>query len=282
MFDLLQILLGLGAFAWLLYYGPAFLERRLMYHPTGHRVAPASAGLHGVEEVLISAPDGTHVVAWYAKAASGQPTLLYFHGNAGTLFDRADRIQAFQDHGRGIMMMSYRGYSGSQGVPSERNNVGDAKRAYEVLVARGVLPGDILIYGESLGSGIAVQVAAEKPAAGIILDAPYTSIVDVGEICYPLLPARSVMRDRYETMQFLDKVKMPLLVVHGEADAVIPVEMGRTIARSAPGPAEIVTFPMAGHTDHGMYGSYEAINDWIDRQRALKVSSQQNQLREAN
>lgn len=261
----LSSILVLAVLAAVITTGSVVVERHLMYHPTGSRVDPAKYGLHNTEELLLKTPDGHKIVTWYAKAAPGQPTLLYFHGNSGTLADRADRISAFTKLGRGVLMMAYRGYSGSTGRPSEAANVADAKLAYDTLIKMGVPAEDIILYGESIGTGIAVQVAAERPVAGIILDAPYTSIVDVAEICYPYLPARLMMRDRYETMRYLPRVEVPLLVVHGEQDAIIPVEMGRKVARSAPGPSEIVTFRRAGHSDHGKFGSFEVINEWIDR-----------------
>jgi fermentation-respiration switch protein FrsA (DUF1100 family) len=262
---LLSSVVVLAVLAAVVIIGAPIVERHLMYHPVGRRIDPAKYGLSNTRELLLDTPDGHTIVAWYAKAAPGQPTLLYFHGNSGTLADRADRIAAFTKLGRGILIMAYRGYSGSTGRPSESANVADAKLAYDTLIEMGVAAEDIILYGESIGTGIAVRVAAEKPMAGIILDAPYTSIVDVAEICYPYLPARLMMRDRYETMRYLDRVQAPLLVIHGEQDTIIPVEMGRKVARSAPGPAEIVTFRRAGHTDHAKYGSFEVTNDWIDR-----------------
>jgi len=194
--------------------------------------------------------------------------LLYFHGNGGNLAARAERILAYSARGRGVFMMSYRSYSGSTGIPSEKANVADAKRAYDALVALGTRPDDILVYGESLGTGIAVQVAVEKPAAGVILDSPYTSIADLAAVHYPFLPTRLMMRDRYETVRYLDKLNVPVLIIHGEHDQVVPVEMGRTVANKAPGPVTLVIIPGAGHNDHAAYGSFDTINDWIDEQRA--------------
>jgi hypothetical protein len=161
-------------------------------------------------------------------------------------------------------MPSYRSYSGSTGSPTERANVADAKLAYEALRKDGIAPDDIILYGESLGSGVAVQVAAEKRVGGIVLDAPYTSIVDVAAGAYPFLPVRPFMIDRYDTMRYLRDVKAPLLVVHGEDDEVIPVTMGRAVYAAANGPKEIVTFPGAGHSDHHLHGSAEEIFRWIE------------------
>ena len=125
-----------------------------------------------------------------ATAAPGQPTLLYFHGNGGALEVRAERIAKYLDRGRGLFMMSYRGYSGSTGSPSEAANVADAKLAYEALIEDGVSPDDIILYGELLGTGVAIEVAAEKKVAGVILDSPFTSIVERAAQLYPWLPVR--------------------------------------------------------------------------------------------
>lgn len=248
------------------YVGAPWLERKLMYSPDPARVTPGEAGLAGVREDTLTMRDGARIVTWYAAAGPGQPTLLYIHGNAGTLADRAERIGRYMERGYGVLIMSYRGYSGSTGQPSEANNVSDAKEAYDSLIARGVKPCDVVVYGESIGTGIAVQVAAAKPVGGIVLDAPYTSIVDVAEIFYPYLPGRMMMRDRYETLdRHLPKVTAPVFVIHGEDDQIIPVEMGRKIAAAAPAGGEIATFPAAGHTDHYLYGSFEAVVDWIER-----------------
>jgi fermentation-respiration switch protein FrsA (DUF1100 family) len=239
-------------------------QRKLMYFPDSTRVAPASLGLAGVDERVLLAPDGARLIAWFARAAPGRPTILYFHGNAGNLANRSERIRKYLSRGLGVFMMSYRGYSGSTGRPTERNNVADAKRAYEALIKEGVPPESIILYGESLGSGVAVQLAAVQPVAGLVLDAPYTSIVDVAASAYPWLPVRPFLLDRYDTLRHLPYVEAPVLVVHGEADEVIPVAMGRAVYAAAKGPKEIVTFPGAGHSDHHLYGSGEEIFRWID------------------
>jgi hypothetical protein len=242
-------------------------QRRLMYFPDVARVAPASFALAGVEERVLRTPDGENIVAWYGPAAPGRPTLLYFHGNAGNLASRSERVRKYLARGLGVFIMSYRGYSGSTGHPSERANVADAKIAYDALIGEGVAPEDIVLYGESLGSGVAVQVAAEKPAGGIILDAPYTSIVDVAAGAYPFFPVRPFLLDRYETLKHLPAVSAPLLVIHGEEDGVIPVDMGRAVYTAANAPKQIVTFPGANHSDHHIYGSTEEVFRWIDGMR---------------
>ncbi len=260
-FEALFVLLALAGLALL---GAPYLERALLYFPDRVRVLPAAVGLVGVEEHVIPTPDGERLVAWYGRAEPGKPTILYFHGNAGSLVNRAERMAHHLSSGRGMLIMAYRGYAGSSGRPSEAANMADAMLAYEFLVRDGVAPRDIILYGESLGSGIAVRLAAEKEVAGVILDAPYTAIVDVAARAYPFLPVRLLMKDRYESMPFLPALKCPLLVLHGEQDRIVPVEMGRAVYAAAPGPKQLATFPGAGHSDHHLFGSYETVDAWIE------------------
>jgi fermentation-respiration switch protein FrsA (DUF1100 family) len=243
------------------YWGP----RALIYHPDRRRIAPASAGLNGVEERVLQTPDGERLIIWYGKASPGQPTLLYFHGNGGGLVDRAPRIERFMQAGYGVFMMAYRRYSGSSGAPTEAANVADAKLAYDTLVADGVPPQRIILYGESLGTGVATQVAVVRPAVGLILDAPYTSIADVGAASYPFLPVRLVLVDRYDTQRYIRDVHMPLLILNGEKDRVIPVAMGRKLYQIANEPKRLVTFPNGGHSDLYINGNtaLEAVRSWI-------------------
>lgn len=255
-------LIGLSLVAWL---GTPMLQRRLMYFPDTSLVRPETAGLSKVEERRFSAADGTTGLAWYGRAEAGAPTILYFHGNAGALATRSERIRKYMAKGYGIYMMTYRGFGGRPGEPSEKANVADALAAYDDLVAHGVTAGRIVLYGESLGSGIAVQVAAQRPVAGIILDAPYTSMVDLAAVHHPLLPSRWLMTDRYETARTIGTVKAPLLIVHGEEDDIVPVEMGRALDAIANEPKTLVTLPGAGHSDHYLFGSYDVIWGWLEQ-----------------
>jgi uncharacterized protein len=241
-------------------------QRKLMYFPDRAHTLPSEVGLAGVEERSIETPDGARVVAWYGRARAGRPTLLYFHGNGGSLAIRASRIARFMDEGWGVYMMTYRGYGGSTGSPSEAVNVADARLAYAALMQEGVPPGSIVAYGESLGSGIAVRIAAELPVAGVVLDAPYTSIVDVAAQAYPFLPVRTFLIDRYETAPTIAGIKAPLLILHGERDGVVPVAMGRELARLAPEPKRLVVFPNGHHSDLYINGNnaIDAVRSWID------------------
>jgi fermentation-respiration switch protein FrsA (DUF1100 family) len=240
-------------------------QRKLMYFPDRARTLPAQVGLNEVQEQVLNTPDGARVVAWYGKAKPGEPTLLYFHGNGGSLVDRAERIRRFMAEGWGVYMMSYRGYGGSSGTPTEAANVADARLAYGALVLEGVKPEQIILYGESLGSGVAARIAAERPVAGLILEAPYTSIVAIAANTYPFLPVGFLLADRYETDKVIKQVKAPVLVLHGERDDVIPVAMGRELARLANEPKRLVTFPRGEHSNIYLDGNnaIEPVREWI-------------------
>ncbi len=224
-------------------------QRRLLYVPDSARVAPAAVGLAGVVERSIATLDGERLIAWYGAAKPGQPTLLYFHGNAGGLHSRASRFAQFMAEGWGVYMVSYRSFSGSSGQPTETSNRADAMTAFAALLAEGVAAGRIVAYGESLGSHMAARVALTNPVAGLILEAPYTTIPEVAARRFPYFPVRLLSKDRYDTASIIDALKVPLLVMHGARDAVVPVDMGREIARLAPEPKRYVEYPEHGHSD---------------------------------
>ncbi len=244
-----------------------FAQRKFTYFPNPSRVAPAAAGLEGFREVELPTPDGERIMAWYAPAPPGRPTILYFHGNGGGLANRSGRFGRYQQAGLGIFVMSYRGYSGSTGSPTEAHNIADARLAYDHLVRQGLKPSDIFLYGESLGSGVAVQTAAAVPVAGVILDAPYTSIVEVGAKAYPILPLRWLMVDRYESDKRIAAINAPLLILHGARDQVIPLEMGQRMHALAREPKRIVVFPEGRHIDLDQYGAVAVVRGWIDEVR---------------
>lgn len=245
----LKISAGLVAAYVLLVLAGYVLQRRFIYYPNPARVLPAEAGMTGVEERVLTMPDGVRVVAWHAKAKPGKPTLLYFHGNGGSLAGRANRIRAYTAMGWGVYMMTYRGYGGSGGAPSEQANVADARIAYGALLLEGVAPDALILYGESLGSGVAARLATERKAAGLVLESPYTSIVEIARAQFPWLPAGLFLTDRYETDKVLPQVRMPLLILHGRLDGLIPIEMGERLLAIANPPKAFVAFPEGRHNN---------------------------------
>jgi uncharacterized protein len=263
---ILNIILALALCAALIVLAAYIGQRRLLYFPDRVRTQPAAVGLPTVTEHEIKAPDGTYVIAWWGRAKPGQPTLLYFHGNAQSLAARQPRIERALAEGWGIMMMTYRGFGGSTGSPTEADNVADAARTFAFLTSQGVRPADIILYGESLGTGVATQLAVQQPGIrGLILDAPFTSTVDVGKLRFPFLPVEWGMRDRYETKRYIGQVKVPVYIMHGARDGIVPVEMGREIARLANEPKRYVEFPNGGHIDLYINGNdaLTPLKTWI-------------------
>jgi fermentation-respiration switch protein FrsA (DUF1100 family) len=240
-----------------------FGSRMFMYFPDPTRVTPANAGLASMEEVELTATDGTRLVAWYAPAREDRPTILYFHGNAANAANRAPKIAMMMESGFGVFYLNNRGYGGSGGSPTEANNVADAIAAYDELRRRGVPAGKIAAFGESLGSGQAVRVAERRPVAGVVLEAPLTSTIDVARSIYFWLPLAVVIADQYHLERHIAAVKAPLLILHGAQDEVIPVEMGKRVFRAANEPKRIEIFPQARHNDLFHHGAWEKMRAFL-------------------
>jgi uncharacterized protein len=252
------------------------LQRNLIYKPDPRRTTPAAAGFTDVAVWQIATPGG-HLTAWYAPAEQGQPTVLYFHGNAGWIELRNQRLAELRSRGFGVVMPSYRGYGGSTGSPSEGANVADAHLVYDRVRAAGVAATDIVIFGESLGTGIATQLAAARAAAALVLDSPYTSMADLAARDYPWLPVRRLLWDHYETIRHIEDVSIPLLVIHGEADQLVPVTMGRAVHDAASAPKALLTYPGAPHLDHLGQGSFDDVERWIWQHRGAGTAMAKKQ-----
>jgi hypothetical protein len=225
-----------------------FAQRSLLYPGSGQVTNAAQAGLAGiVEDVVLATPDGERLVAWWKPPEIGRAVVIYFHGNGGSLWNRRDRARALAATGRGLLMVSYRGYSGSTGTPSEEGLRIDARTAYD-FVAKPYEPSRIVLYGESLGTGVAVRLAAEREVGGLILDAPYTSTAAVAAARFPFVPVSLLMRDQYRSAEIIGNVKAPILIMHGTADRVIPFAFGEELHAAAPEPKRFVRFEGQGHT----------------------------------
>lgn len=243
-----------------------FGNRMYMYFPDPTRTSPTEAGLDGVEEIEIAGSGGVRLVAWYAPAKGDKPTILYFHGNAANAANRAPKIEAIREDGFGVFYLNNRGYGGSGGRPTEENNVADAIAAYDHLAGLGVPAGRIVGYGESLGSGQAVRLAGERPVTAVVLEAPLTSTVDVARATYFWLPLNLLITDTYNNERNIRAVRVPVLILHGKHDAVIPVDMGRRIYHAANEPKRIELFPYGNHDDLFDHGAWEKVRAFLAAQ----------------
>jgi pimeloyl-ACP methyl ester carboxylesterase len=222
-------------------------QRDLQYFPSHEGLTPEAAGLSNVEIVQLATSDGETLVNWYAPAQAGKPTVLFFHGNGGEISSRSERFAALQAQGFGVFFLSYRGYGASTGSPSEQGFLTDARTAYEWLNGKGIAPEQIVLIGESLGSGVAVQIAAERKVAALALEAPFTSAADVAGGIYWYLPVSVLMKDQFRSADFIGKVNVPLLIIYGDADTIVPPEQSRRLHEMANEPKEIEALAGAGH-----------------------------------
>ena len=223
------------------------MQRQLQYFPSHADPLPEAVGLSGVTRQTLITPDGETLVLWGVPAAGNRPTILYFQGNAGSIADRADRLAFYQAQGYGAAFLSYRGYGGSSGTISEAGLITDARTAYDWLIAQGIPASRIVVVGESLGTGVAVQLAAQRPVGAVILEAPYTAAVDVAAQVYPWLPVRLLMKDQFRSSAHIGKITAPLLILHGTADRVIPFTLGQRLFAAANQPKTFVPLDGKGH-----------------------------------
>jgi hypothetical protein len=255
------IILAILAYAGVLALMYVF-QRSLMYFPDPARTSPAVAGLPQVEEVILKSSDGESLIAWYVPPQGDWPLVIYFHGNGGALNLRAGRFSWLTADGVGLLGLSYRGYGGSSGKPTESGLLLDAMAAYDFAAAR-YPAGHIVLWGESLGTGVAVALAAERQIGGLILDAPFTSAADIGAAAFPFVPVRWFIKDAFRSDQRIARVKVPLLVLHGERDQVVPIKYGKGLFELANEPKRMVRFPLGGHVDLDDHGAAEQVRTFL-------------------
>jgi fermentation-respiration switch protein FrsA (DUF1100 family) len=249
---------GYGALVALLY----LTQRSLMYFPDRMRTPPASAGLPQAEEVVLRASDGEQLIAWHVPAQGDKPVVIYFQGNGGGLNLRAQRFAKLTSDGTGILALNYRGYGGSGGSPSEAGIIRDALAAHDFAAAH--YPSDrIVLWGESLGTGVAVALASEKPVARVLLESPYSSIADVAASIYWFVPVRWLMKDTFRSDERIAKVTAPVLVVHGVRDTVVPIRFGERLYELIRAPKRFLRLPNAGHNDHDSHGLPELVRPFL-------------------
>ncbi|MCC6469206.1 MAG: alpha/beta fold hydrolase [Alphaproteobacteria bacterium] len=245
-------------------------QRQLLYHPATATPDLAASHVPDMRAVRLATDDGLDLLAWYKAPPPGRALVIMFHGNAGHIGHRGWKARRYLDAGYGVMLVSWRGFGGNRGSPSEEGLMRDGRAALAFAIGEGVKPARLVFYGESLGSGIAVALAAEQGAAGdpvgaVVLEAPYSSIAEVAQHHYFYIPARHLIRDKFDSMARIAGIKAPLLVVHGELDRTIPVHFARALYDRAVEPKEAVWLPAAGHNDVYDHGAGEAVLAFLAR-----------------
>lgn len=251
-----------------LYLGVAGLlyvyQRDYLYFPDVQRPV-ALAGVSSLREIELVTSDGLRLLAWYVPPPEGKPLLLYFHGNGGNIGYRASRLSRFADAGLGVLMPEYRGYGGNEGQPSETGFYADAMAATDFLQAEGFGAERIIVYGASLGTGVATRVASEHEFAALILEAPYTSITAMAVRQFSNMPVSLMLIDRFDSLSRIAQVRSPILIFQGELDQIVPPALGRELFAAAPEPKEFWSVPEGGHDDLYSYGAAEAVLDFLRR-----------------
>jgi len=211
-------------------------QRNLLYHPTENNYSGDKI-LVDVEKIKIKTQDNIELVSWYHKKnLNNYKTILFLHGNAGSLENRIHKINHFKDMNVNFLIVAWRGFSGNKGKPTEKGLYEDARSAVRWLKSNGVLENNIIIYGESLGTGVATEIAQNKNFAGVILESPFTSMIDAGKDKYPYLPVRLLLKDKYESYQKIKNIKSPVLIMHGKVDNIVPFHMGKKMYELANDP----------------------------------------------
>jgi fermentation-respiration switch protein FrsA (DUF1100 family) len=241
-------------------------QRKLLYFPYAREVAPASAGLSRADIVHLRTDDGETLLAWFVAPAPGKPLILYFHGNANGLADRAERFAALTASGDGLLAVEYRGYPGSTGSPSEAGLLRDGEATYAQALALGFPAARIVAMGESLGSGVAVDLAARHEVGALVLDSPYSSTADVAAARFWMFPVRLLMRDQFRSDEKIGKVAAPVLMAHGTADATIPIRFAERLFSLANPPKEFIRVDGGSHLALGLV--IPQVLRWIDQARA--------------
>ncbi len=256
---ILMVLIGGALYAGILGYMYSN-QNALLYKPSGELPDPRTVGLADVDVITVPMSDGVVLTAWSAPPATeGASTVLFFHGQSGNLGDRADRMREILNSGFGLLAPSYRGFPGSGGEPSELALISDGVQLYDRLDAEGV---EIVLHGQSLGTGVAAAVAEERPNAQLlVLEAPFTATVDVAAERYPFLPVSTLMKDQFATRDVIDSITVPILIFHGTEDETIPLHHGKALAAMSGDTAQLHVIPGGTHNDlwsHGLWAEVQS------------------------
>jgi fermentation-respiration switch protein FrsA (DUF1100 family) len=240
-----------------------FRQREMLFPiPPVGRTAPAEAGLPEAEEHVLTTSDGEKVIIWHVPPKPGRAVVLFFPGNGDFLAGRVRRFKGITADGTGLVALSYRGYAGSSGSPSETGLLQDGAAAYAFASER-YSADRIVAWGFSLGTGVAVAIASEHPVGKLILEAPYTSTADVAASLFPIVPVRLLMRDPFHSDQRIPHVAAPLLIMHGDNDNAIPLLFGERLFALAHEPKKFVRLAGGGHDNLDDFGAMETARQFI-------------------
>lgn len=249
-----------------------FMQRSLQYFPDkNHPGTPEENGVPAMKEIQLQTDDGLVLNAWFAPPEKvGGKIVVYYHGNAGHIGHRAIKAQHFIDKGFGVLLLDYRGFGGNPGSPSEEGLYDDARAALRFLAQKEYAVSQLVLYGESIGSGVATQMALEIQPRHLILEAPFSSAVDVAKKRYFFLPVELLMKDKYDNLGKIGDIQTALLIVHGDEDAVVPFDLGRKLFDAARHPKEFISIYGGHHNDLYDFHAGHVIVEWLEKQVAAE------------
>tara|TARA_Y100000590_G_scaffold443390_1_gene572757 strand:- start:421 stop:1179 length:759 start_codon:yes stop_codon:yes gene_type:complete len=227
-----------------------FYQRNFLYHPSVNNYLKnqALSEPSEIKKVNITTNDEIDLKGWfYNKNLNKFKTVLFLHGNAGSLENRTYKLNHFKDLNVNFLIIAWRGFSGNEGKPNEEGLYEDGRSAIRWLKAKGISERSIILYGESLGTGVSVEIAQNKNYAGVILESPFTSMVDMGKKYYPFFPVRLLLKDKFESYKKINNIKIPVLIIHSKVDKIVPYKMGKAMYKLANEPKFFYSQEYGGH-----------------------------------
>jgi hypothetical protein len=259
---LLAGLVGYGLLVGLLYTQ----QRQILFKPDRASPERPADAPSGFTEIVTQTADGLNLTHWYLPPARPEAgVVIVLHGNAGNRAGSYWKFRDIHDWGHGLLLADYRGYGGNPGAPSEEGLIADARSVLDWLAGQGVPGARVVLYGESLGSGVASALAAERTVAGVVLEAPFTSVADLAQQQYWYVPARQLVRDRFDSRARIGEVSAPILILHGDQDPTIPVDHSVALAKAAGANAELARFPDGDHLNLWEIGAGARVRAFLAR-----------------
>ena len=237
-------------------------QRNLIYFPSKDTPDRQHYDAEDMQVIKLTTNDHLHLNAWYKPPIIGKPTILYLHGNGGHIGYRMYLIRYLLDQGYGVLLPDYRGYGGNQGRPTEKGFYQDGFAAIRFLQGQGIENSQLILYGESLGTGVATKLASEFSICALILQSAYTSLPALAHYHYPWILISP--KDQYNSLERIKKIHVPILFLHGKQDEIVPYEQGRELFKHANEPKQWVEFPESGHNNMWDDKFENVINNFVE------------------
>ena len=246
-------------------------QRHIIYRPDRVRPDPKLYSDYHISEISIKTSDELDLLGWWVKPIdANSPIIVYFHGNSGSLGYRLEKVIPYLNKGYGVLLLAWRGYSGNPGVPEEEGLYKDGSAALKWTQEQNIPLNRIILYGESLGTAVAVHIATKYRALCLILETPFSSLVATAQEKYWMFPAYWLVRDRFNSDKKISGVNMPILIGHGEHDEVVPFKLSKQLFNLAKKPKKLIVYPEAGHTNLESFGWSQEVIKFIEK--TLKLS----------